>query len=293
MVTVSPTPEPATLRRVIELAGRAPSVENSQPWRWRRTAAGLELHVDGRRRLPGRDPSGRNAVISCGAALHHVQVAAAALGWGTEVDRVPDRSGASLLARIELHPAPPPGHAEADLRAIAERCTDRRRFTSWPVPAEPLHRLAHIASAHGTEAAPLLGVTERFRAELLVSRAGESEGTEVSDGLIVLSGASDDAAAWLSAGEGLSALWLAATDEGLSVVPLSEVVDVPETRRALQHEVLAGRSHPLLLVRIGWQEISRSQLPRTERRPVEDVLDCGETCEPCEPASRRHAAPAG
>ena len=42
---------------------------------------------------------------------------------------------------------------------------------------------------------------------------------------------------------------------------------------AMQHDVLGGLAHPLLLVRIGWQEISRSQLPRTSRRPVADVLD--------------------
>ena len=63
-----------------------------------------------------------------------------------------------------------------------------------------------------------------------------------------------------------------------------------ETRQALQHEVLGGRAHPLLLVRIGWQEISRSQLPRTERRPVDDVLDRGVDCDP---VPQRNAVPAG
>lgn len=269
---MSATLPPETLRRVVELAGRAPSVENTQPWRWCSTAAGLELHVDGGRRLQAADPSGRNMVISCGAALHHFRVAAAALGWQCDVDRVPDRSGASLLARVELRPAPAPAHAAADLRALAERCTDRRRFTSWPVPDELLHRLAGVASAQGTEVAPLVTVTERFRAGLLVGRAGERE-LEGSDGLIVLSSSSDDAAAWLRAGEGLSALWLAATAQGISVVPLSQLVELPETRQALQHEVLDGASLPLLLLRIGWQEISRSELSRTERRPVDDILE--------------------
>jgi hypothetical protein len=309
---VSPTLQSETLRRVIDLAGRAPSVHNTQPWVWRRTATGLELHVDSARRLRAADPLGRNAVMSCGATLHHLTVAAAALGWESQVRRVPDPSGSSLLAQIELRPCPPSADAATDLRAIAERCTDRRRFTSWPVPDEPLHRLAAIASLHGTQAVPLLAVTERFRAELLVRRAIERQCAdqrivleqehwvdhsaaskvpvchghvtggspsdterliEGSDGLLVLCGESDDVASWLSAGEGLSALWLAATTQGLSVVPLSQVVEVAETREALRHEVLGGLAHPLLLVRIGWQEISRSQLPRTARRPVDDILD--------------------
>ena len=314
-----------TLRRMIALADRAPSNHNSQPWRWRRTPAGLELHEDRTRRLPAADPFGRSLVISCGAALHHLQVAAGALGWETEVERVPEAPSSTLLARVELRRGAASAHAEAELRAIEERCTDRRRFTSWPVPDDRLHHLAGVASAYGTRAVPLLSVTERFRAELLVGRAGERQATdpsiereqqewldhsavdgipstvlprqtttvsegghhgfatgvlddperliEGSDGLIVLCDVADDVGSWLSAGEALSALWLAATVQGLSVVPLSQVVEVAETRQALQHDVLGGSAHPLLLVRIGWQEIGRSELPRTSRRPVDDVLD--------------------
>ena len=43
----------------------------------------------------------------------------------------------------------------------------------------------------------------------------ESE-LETSDGVIVLAGTTDDAGAWLRTGEGLSALWLKATEGGLS-----------------------------------------------------------------------------
>ena len=126
---------------------------------------------------------------------------------------------------------------------------------STVLPARPRPCAGAIAPA----SAPASGGPERL--------------IEGSDGLVVLCSSSDDVASWLSAGEGLSALWLAATTQGLSVVPLSQVVEVAETRQAFQHDVLGGLAHPLLLVRIGWQEISRSQLPRTSRRPVDDVLD--------------------
>jgi hypothetical protein len=68
-------------------------------------------------------------------------------------------------------------------------------------------------------------------------------------------------------------MWLAATVDALSMVPLSQVVEVPETRDALQLEVLGGLARPLIMVRVGWQAISRSQLPRTPRRPVDEVLE--------------------
>ena len=61
--------------------------------------------------------------------------------------------------------------------------------------------------------------------------------------------------------------------DGLSVVPLSQVIEVEETRAALQLEVLGGLARPHILVRVGWQEISRSQLPRTPRRPVDEILE--------------------
>jgi hypothetical protein len=60
--------------------------------------------------------------------------------------------------------------------------------------------------------------------------------------------------------------------DGLSVVPLSQVVEVAETRNALQHQVLDDLAVPLLLVRVGWQPISRRHLEPTSRRPVDDVL---------------------
>jgi hypothetical protein len=53
---------------------------------------------------------------------------------------------------------------------------------------------------------------------------------------------------------------------------LTQVVEVPETRAALRHEVFGGLAEPLLLVRVGWQAIGRSQLQPTPRRSLDDVL---------------------
>ena len=52
------------LRDIVELACRAPSVHNTQPWLWRLDGDRIELHADRRRQLPVADPSGRNLVIS-------------------------------------------------------------------------------------------------------------------------------------------------------------------------------------------------------------------------------------
>jgi hypothetical protein len=47
----------------------APSVFNTQPWRWRIIADRTELYADSTRRLDVTDPAGRLLLISCGAVV--------------------------------------------------------------------------------------------------------------------------------------------------------------------------------------------------------------------------------
>ena len=94
---------------------------------------------------------------------------------------------------------------------------------------------------------------------------------ENSDGLMAICSAADDQQSWLEAGQALSALWLQATHDGLSIVPLSQVVEVEETRQALHQDVFDGLARPQILVRVGWSEATRTRLDRTPRRPVDDV----------------------
>ena len=64
-----------TVRGALALAAAAPSVRNSQPWRWEVGRDAVHLHADLARWLPAADPMGRDLVMSCGAALHHARVA--------------------------------------------------------------------------------------------------------------------------------------------------------------------------------------------------------------------------
>jgi hypothetical protein len=98
------------LGRAAEHALRAPSVHNTQPWRWRIRPEAIELHADWNRYLPATDPDRRDLILSCGAALHHVQVACAARGLAVEVDRLPDPQNSGHLATvaIRLGPGDPP-----------------------------------------------------------------------------------------------------------------------------------------------------------------------------------------
>ncbi|MGE2727987.1 Acg family FMN-binding oxidoreductase [Mycolicibacterium vaccae] len=89
----------------LQLACRAPSLHNSQPWRWVVTADRVHLFADTRRLLRAADDSGSEALISCGAALHHFRVAMAAAGWLSTVRRFPDKHDRLHLATVEFTPA--------------------------------------------------------------------------------------------------------------------------------------------------------------------------------------------
>jgi hypothetical protein len=120
------TPDAETLKRAVQLACRAPSVHNSQPWRWVVEDGALQLFVDRDRTVPGTDPSGREAILSCGAALDHVRVAMLAAGWGAQTERFPNPDDPNHLARIEFSPVEHVTGAQRDrANAILHRRTDR------------------------------------------------------------------------------------------------------------------------------------------------------------------------
>jgi nitroreductase len=129
---------------------RAPSVLNTQPWRWRITPTALELRADLTRMLAVADPDRRLAILSCGAALHHARVALAAAGHATRVERMPSPDDPELLARIELTSTAPPEPEAARLcEAIAVRRTDRRAFGARTVDEPVMTALRSAVEAEG------------------------------------------------------------------------------------------------------------------------------------------------
>src|ERR1700678_2136738 len=90
------------ITRAVELACHAPSLHNSQPWRWVVGSASVDLFADPHRILTGTDSSGREAIISCGAVLDHFRVAMAAVGWDCRVDQFPNPNNLDHLASIDF-----------------------------------------------------------------------------------------------------------------------------------------------------------------------------------------------
>src|SRR5690349_21239551 len=117
------------ITNAIHLACRAPSLHNSQPWRWIVDGTTVDLFADHTKFIRSADRSGREAIISCGVALGHFRAAMAAVGWTTSVDRFPNPGDPDHLATISFEPARYVTDAARDrANAIAHRRTDRLPF---------------------------------------------------------------------------------------------------------------------------------------------------------------------
>lgn len=133
---------------LVRAAVAAPSMHNTQPWRFRIGDEGgpIELHVDPARMLPLGDPDGRAAHIACGAALLNVRVAAAMAGLRPDIRLLPDPGRPLLLAEIRLGGRRRPTRWERELHAaIWRRQTNREPFSSRPVPPGVRAELAEAA----------------------------------------------------------------------------------------------------------------------------------------------------
>jgi len=310
-----------TIRAAVELGSHAPSVHNSQPWRWRHDGRSLLLQADLRRWLPATDADGRDLVVSCGAVLHHTRVALAASGLHAVVHRIPDPERPDDLAGLDLAPRNP-ADADVELAAtILRRRTDRRRFSTWEVPASMQAALVQRAAEQGAllrvvtgrargrlesalrDAATLQDDTPAYRTEtalwsgvasaddgvpavnLLAEPPDPAHGRRFTPGrieqdpagepdgalLAVIGTASDDTLSQLRAGEALSAVLLHANLLGLASCPLSQVLEVDDTRRVLRDDVLDGAIAPQLVLRLGFPS-SGAPLPATPRRPIAEVI---------------------
>ncbi|RUP05591.1 MAG: NAD(P)H nitroreductase [Mycobacterium sp.] len=317
-------PDEGTIRTVLTLASRAPSVHNTQPWRWRVHTSSLHLYSDTSRQLPHTDPDGRDLILSCGAALNHCVTALAAVGWQAKVSRLPNPADPSHLAAIEVIPQVPDQRDIVLAAAMPRRRTDRRHYSFWPVPVGDVAlmaaRAARLGAAlHRVESMEMLNTVvlqsisqheadPAYLAELTAwsGRHASNSGVparnapapdpaaripgrrfagaalamppdvhaEDDNGVILALGTrNDDRLARLRAGEASSVVLLTATAMGLASCPVTEPLEIEETRAAVRADVFGNNNYPQMLFRVGWAPINADPLPATPRRALSDTVE--------------------
>ena len=160
---------------LVLMATRAPSVHNTQPWRLVLVGDALEVRADRSRQLAVIDPLGRQLLMSCGALVHHLVVAARALGFEEQVELLPSADDPDLVARVLLDTAggDPRRVDVARAEAILRRSTNRRRFTDGGVTSHAVDLLRQAVEAQGA----LLGVVreeDRITLDCIVEHAEQA-----------------------------------------------------------------------------------------------------------------------
>ncbi|MFG1605242.1 Acg family FMN-binding oxidoreductase [Actinoplanes sp. NPDC049265] len=138
------------LRDCVATATMAPSLHNSQPWRFRIGPDTVEVRADRHRRLDVLDPTGRELLISVGAALFTLRLAIRAAGHDPGVKLFPAADDPDLVASVAVGPhlAATPA-VEALAAAVAHRHTNRWPFARSVVPADALDHLIDAARREG------------------------------------------------------------------------------------------------------------------------------------------------
>lgn len=167
---------PEQLRDIVSRATAAPSIHNTQPWRFRIGTDRLDLFADPSRALNVVDPTGRQLVLSCGAALEHAVLAVRAAGAHTAVAVLPDPADPDHLARLDIGEARPPEPLDQALvEAMPRRHTYRAAFDRLPVPAELVSALTRGTAELGVRLHALADRDDLVVASVLLDRADQLE----------------------------------------------------------------------------------------------------------------------
>jgi nitroreductase len=290
------------LRRAAARATYAPSVHNTQPWRFVLQPTALEIYSDLDRHLHVLDPMKRQLLISVGCALFNVRVSLAASMFAPHVERMPDADDPTLAARVRVdhvrqYVVSPLAGYDA---GIEQRHTNRSRFSDIDLPEDVVQALVRAVREEDSILLPIRSPEQRAIVARLAQRAerwrerdpgsraelrawtatdpkrpdgeeavasAEAETGSANQCLVLLGTREENPLSWLRAGEALERMWLELTRRGYAASPLPHIVEVDPTRAALRRELGIDWS-PHVLVRVGTAPLG----PTGRRRRLSDVL---------------------
>jgi hypothetical protein len=141
----------AELAECVGAAVLAPSLHNSQPWRFRIRDGGVDVLADPGRQLHALDPDGRELAVSVGAALFTLRLAVRRRGRIPDVQMFPEPADPDFVARVTPgRPGEITPMVTALADAVPQRHTNRWPFTPAVVSADAIEELTDAARHEGT-----------------------------------------------------------------------------------------------------------------------------------------------
>ncbi|GAB3484401.1 Acg family FMN-binding oxidoreductase [Nocardiopsis coralliicola] len=166
-------PEQEALAVARRSADRAPSIAGTRPWIIGGDSTHITLSADSDRQLEIADPTARELIMSCGAALFTIRVALQAQGFRPQVRLLPDPDRPGLLAAVTADgTAEPDPDAVRLFEAVDSRRTHRGAFAE---PVSDPTRIRRLQDAAESEHASLQLVTGVDRVRSLASLVAAAE----------------------------------------------------------------------------------------------------------------------
>jgi nitroreductase len=169
-----------TLYAAAARATLAPSLHNTQPWRFVVGAGRLDLFADRSRQATVIDPDARQLIISCGAALFGARLALAAAGFDPVTSLLPDAKDPDHLAAVTVATREPETDQSASrLDELAtRRHSNRRRFADAPVADAAIEVLTTAAIVEGASVHVARTFDDRLTIARLTQRADELQNAD-------------------------------------------------------------------------------------------------------------------
>lgn len=136
------------LRFLVRYAILAPSAHNTQPWRFAIVDNHLRVSLDESRALTVSDPTRREMIVSVGAAVTNLLVAAEHFGFRATVEEFP-LGDDQVVADIAVAPAADARTPGGDqlFQAIPRRHANRHLYESRKVPQDVLMKFRGFAAS--------------------------------------------------------------------------------------------------------------------------------------------------
>ncbi|MFY9764414.1 MAG: nitroreductase family protein, partial [Mycobacterium sp.] len=158
-------------------------------------------------------------------------------------------------------------------QAVWRHATDHDYLTELTTWSGRYASLAGVPARNAPQSDPTAPIPPRLFAGPALAQPPDTDSADDNAAVLALGTKEDSTLARLRAGEATSLVLLSATALGLASCPITEPLEITETRDAVQIEVFGISGFPQMLLRVGWAPVNADPLPATPRRPLNEIVE--------------------